>query len=173
MFNCMKQLDPKAVWLFFLGDMWTLIIAITFVGLIFIQALFGGGEDLTQLPFSLFDIGGIFSFFIFFLVTISYVIARLKYHFYKYELGKNGFRKELGIIYKKYVTIPYGRIQNVDIHRGLLARFLGLSNLRIHTAGVGGVAASEGSLPGVSKEVAEQLRDELIARSRVFQVTGL
>ena len=72
----------------------------------------------------------------------------------------------MGIIYKKYVSIPYDRIQNVDIHRSLLARILGLSSLRIHTAGVGGMASAEGNLPGVSTEVAEQLREELLSRSR-------
>ena len=85
------------------------------------------------------------------------------------------------MIYKKYVTIPYDRIQNVDIHRGILARLLGLSDLNIQTAGfsatvgrygVGG-ASAEGRLPGTSREVSEQLRDELIQRSRQSKNQGL
>ena len=82
------------------------------------------------------------------------------------------------MIWKKYVTIPYERIQNVDIHRGLIARLLGLSDLNIQTAGAstmvyrgrgGGGFGAEGRLPGISCEIAEQLRDELVKRSRQFR----
>jgi len=108
------------------------------------------------------------------LLILAYVISRLKYHFYYYELREDGFRKELGIIWKKYVTIPYDRIQNVDIRRGVTARILGLSDLYIQTAG--GTASgwlSEGYLPGLSQEVAEQIRDELIKRARQSKNQGL
>jgi len=62
-----------------------------------------------------------------FFVIFSYVRSRLLYKYYFYELTENSFRKEHGIIYKKYVSIPYTRIQNIDIYRGVLARILGLS----------------------------------------------
>src|SRR3990167_3650621 len=139
----MKQLDPKAVWLFFFSFVLRSIIP-------------------AYLPF-------------------CFIWAKLTYHFYRYELIDSGFRKESGGIYKKYVTIPYDRIQNVDIHRGILARLLGLSDLNIQTAGfsatvgrygVGG-ASAEGRLPGTSREVSEQLRDELIQRSRQSKNQGL
>lgn len=100
------------------------------------------------------------------LLVSSFVWAKLTYHFYRYELTDSGFRKELGVIWKVYVTIPYDRIQNVDIYRGILARLLGLSDLQIQTAGISGMVASEGRLPGLSREVAEQLRDEIIQRAR-------
>jgi len=74
------------------------------------------------------------------LIPISLIIfwiwAKLAYHFYRYELREDGFRKELGVIWKKYITIPYDRIQNVDIYRGVIAPILGLSDLNIQTAGM-------------------------------------
>ncbi|MDP2642078.1 MAG: PH domain-containing protein [bacterium] len=114
-------------------------------------------------------------------VILCFIWAKLTYRFYRYELTDDGFRKELGVIYKKYVTIPYDRIQNVDIYRGILARLLGLSDLNIQTAGMsasigryGAVGAgSEGRLPALSKEVAEQLRDELIKRAQQSRNQGL
>ncbi|MEK7158017.1 MAG: PH domain-containing protein [Patescibacteria group bacterium] len=105
-------------------------------------------------------------------LVFCFVWAKLTYRFYRYELTDAGFRKELGVIYKKYVTIPYDRIQNVDIYRGILARILGLSDLNIQTAGASatmnryGAMGAEGRLPALSKETAEQLRDELIQRAR-------
>ena len=108
------------------------------------------------------------------LFSALFAWAKLSYHFYRYELTEDGFQKELGVIWKKYVTIPYDRIQNVDIHRGIIARLLGLSDLNIQTAGSAaqiyrnstfGLGA-EGRLPGLSKKDAERLRDELISRAK-------
>lgn len=114
---------------------------------------------------------------LFFSIILSYIFARLSYHFYRYELVVNGFRKESGIIWKSYVTIPYDRIQNVDIYRGIWARILGLSDLQIQTAGFSAVRRGgmsvEGRLPGLAKEVAEELRDELIKRSTSNRSKGL
>src|SRR3989344_4147735 len=81
-------------------------------------------------------------------ILLTYIWARLSYHFYRYELTKEGFRKESGVISKSYVTIPYNRIQNVDIYRGVMARLLGLSSLWIQTAGISGMVRAEGLLPG-------------------------
>ncbi len=154
----MKQLDSKAVWYFFFGfAMVSLIIIIVF--------LFGNG-------FTDFEERLFFWFSITFFIILSFVWAKLTVHFYRYELTEAGFRKESGVIYKKYVTVPYDRIQNVDINRGIIERLLGLSSLTIQTAGVG-AAVGEGLLPGLSREVAEQLRDELIARARQPKNQGL
>lgn len=171
----MQKLDPKAVWLFFLSSITGFIFLVPI--LIYIVSIFSNvigtavNEGVTT---SLFDPA---TFVIWALVTIvvilalSYFWATLSYNNYKYELREDGFRKEHGVIWKKYVTIPYERIQNVDIYRGLLARILGLSDLNIQTAGMSSVAGSygggaEGRLPGVSPQVAEQLRDELVKRAK-------
>jgi uncharacterized protein len=141
---------------------------------------------LVPFTFAIFAVDGGFLGAILFLLVlliisagISYIAAYLSYEYYRYELREDGFRKEYGIIWKKYVTIPYTRIQNVDIYRGLLSRILGLSDLHIQTAGTASVAGpygqsySEGRLPGLSEEVAEQLRDELIRRAASNRGQGL
>ena len=55
---------------------------------------------------------------------------------------------------------------------------LGLSDLQIQTAGMSSVAGSygagsEGRLPGVTREEAERLRDELIKRARGSKNQGV
>jgi hypothetical protein len=100
--------------------------------------------------------------------------AGLSYNAYKYELTEDVFKKEHGVIWKRYVSIPYERIQNVDIHRGVIARILGLSSLMIQTAGYSGHNRSfalgagdpEGKLPGLSREKAEELREDLIRKTK-------
>ena len=175
----MKNLDPRFVWLLFLNNVagWMFSWTFFFVGLFSVLAL------------SSIESGGSFSFSAFFgfalfvylvvaclALVAGYTWARLTYHFYRYELREDGFRKEHGVIWKKYVTIPYDRIQNVDIYRGLLARILGLSDLQVQTAGGTSRGAygssSEGRLPGLSKELAEEIRDELIRRTRSSKSQG-
>jgi len=139
---------------------------------------FGVIAELTESLVGAFGIGLVILLVVF---VFSFIWAKLTYHFYRYELTDAGFRKELGVIFKKYVTIPYDRIQNVDIYRGILARILGLSDLNIQTAGMSatvgrfGVSGggAEGRLPAVSREIAEQLRDELIQRARQIKNQGL
>ena len=107
-----QKLHPKAIWMFFFR----------FLGLfLFLVFIFSYG--LIGLFMAISDSGAGFLVFFFLLILIfwigfSYFWARLSYKAYKYSLTEDGFKKELGVIWKKYVTIPYERIQNVDIHRG-------------------------------------------------------
>jgi len=172
----MKQLDPKAVWLLlliYLGR-WAVSLGPFVFAYVFIFTL---GENTQTGAMSMYFTANFFNlllaFGVLFLILL-YVWARLAYRFYRYELREDGFRKEYGVIYKRYVTIPYDRIQNVDILRGIWARVLGLSDLQIQTAGMSsGVVGTEGRLPGLSFEEAERLRDELIQRARRSKNQGL
>lgn len=181
----MKKLDPKAVWLFFFSSVLRSFIPAIFLsiwGSAFIAGFVSGltgNLDNIEASFT-YNLGWLWIIIPVYLI-LCFVWAKLTYHFYRYELIDTGFRKESGVIYKKYVTIPYDRIQNVDIHRGILARLLGLSDLNIQTAGfsatvgrygIGG-ASAEGRLPATSRAVAEQLRDELIQRARQSKTQGL
>lgn len=64
-----------------------------------------------------------------------------------------------GIMFQRFVAVPYGRMQLVDISRGPIARAFGLAELKFVTA-----AASSGVLiPGLRLAEAERLRDHLVA----------
>src|SRR3989344_3819696 len=132
----MQKLDPKAVWLFFINSVFGFLFLAVFV--LFFAGISFFGEEIDQYnTFSslLSDILWWLWIVVPAVIILSFISAKLTYHFYKYELREDGFRKEYGIIWKKYVTIPYDRIQNVDIYRGILDRMLGLSDLNIQTAG--------------------------------------
>lgn len=173
----MRQLDPKAMWLFFFSFMlrWFSVLLVIVWSTFILSGLRGAIKDASfgflWWPLVIIPV----------LLVFFFIWAKLTYHFYRYELTDAGFRKESGVIYKKYVTIPYDRIQNIDIYRGILARLLGLSDLNIQTAGASAVVSrygaagvgAEGRLPGLSREVAEQLRDELIQRARQSKNQGL
>jgi len=145
-----QKLDPKAVWVFFLRSLWVALFLAVWGG-IFLGFFLG--------------LGFLVLVIVLILIGLAYGWAVMSYNAYRYELTQEGFKKESGVIWKKYVTIPYERIQNVDIHRGVIARMLGLSELQIFTAGMGGTKA-EGELPGLSTEMAEQLSAELVRRAK-------
>ena len=176
----MKQLDPKAVWFFFISFVLRSFIPIIFLS-IWGSAFLDSFDDLNNgSEFSFGFLSWLWVIIPAFLV-LCFVWAKLTYRFYRYELLDTGFRKESGVIYKKYVTVPYDRIQNVDINRGILARIFGLSDLNIQTAGASATVSrygvmgggAEGRLPAVSMAVGEQLRDELIERARQSKNQGL
>ena len=177
----MKQLDPKSVWLFFVSFVLRSFIPVVILsiwGSAFLENFIGNLDNNGEASLSF--LSWLWIIIPAFLI-LCFIWAKLTYRFYHYELTEAGFRKELGVIYKKYVTIPYDRIQNVDIYRGILARMLGLSDLNIQTAGMSATVGnygmsgggSEGRLPGISLEIAEQLRDELIGRARQSKNQGL
>lgn len=177
----MKQLDPKSVWLFFFSFLPRFVILSWLIGF-FVGPLMMVVLSLFKENFEMITPGSVFLvfiiptiFIIFFIFIGSYIWAKLSYKFYKYELADNGFHKESGVIYKSYVTIPYDRIQNIDINRGIVARMLNLSNLQIQTAGSGAIngVVAEGVLPCLSQAIAEQLRDELIQRARTVKSQGI
>jgi len=160
----MQKLNTKAVWLLFVESMmrWVFICFMLFASFI---RFFLDGKLKEDLFIWLFVGTLIF-------LLLNYLWAELSYSFYKYQLKDEVFYKEYGVIWKNYVTIPYDRIQNVDINRGIVARILGLSVLNIQTAGAGVDMGAEGSLIGISKEIAEQLRDELINKARQSRKTN-
>lgn len=77
----------------------------------------------------------------------------------RYLLRPDDFVYCRGVIFRRQVAVPYGRLQLVDISRGPLARALGLAEIRLVTA-----SASTGvTIPGVVLADAEWLRDQLVA----------
>jgi len=76
-----------------------------------------------------------------------------------YQLRPDDLLFKRGIMWKRVVAVPYGRMQLVDINRGPIARLVGLSELKFVTA----AAATGVVIPGLAEAVAEGLRDELVA----------
>ena len=162
----MKNLHPNSKILFFIQSIISLLVVfIILYALRFrILTINEVSTPITSTPIPegqpLYIIIGLIT-----VIVLGWIISWLTYINYKYELTDRGFRKEYGIIWKHYVTIPYSRIQNIDINRGVFARMLGLSEIKIQTAGNSGQNnLSEGRLPGLGKDEAEILRDELIRR---------
>lgn len=71
-----------------------------------------------------------------------------------------------GRILRTLTTVPYGRIQYVDVNSGPLLRRLGLASLSVHTAHPGESA----DLPGLPEAEATRLRARLADRGEAQRV---
>jgi putative membrane protein len=159
----MEKLHPGAKWLF----------RLRVYGSVFVILLFLIYTSFTRLSFGSTSTGTIILIALVILVVVLILIgelyARLAYSYWKYEFASNGLKIEKGIIFKTYKTIPYNRIQNVDVTRGILARILNFSTLEIHTAGYSsaprkGRAHAEGYIPAVSLDAGEKIQGFLMKK---------
>jgi membrane protein YdbS with pleckstrin-like domain len=76
-----------------------------------------------------------------------------------YRMREDDLLIRRGIAFLRFVAVPYGRMQLIDVSRGPISRVLGLSDLRFVTASAG----SNVAVPGLPAETADELRDRLIA----------
>jgi len=65
-----------------------------------------------------------------------------------------------GILFRKLVVVPYGRMQYIDVHVGPLDQVFGIAKVQLHTAAV----TTDAVIPGLPTAEAERLRDQLAAR---------
>lgn len=65
-----------------------------------------------------------------------------------------------GILIRRLVIVPYGRMQMVDLRAGPIDRWLGISTVQLHTA----AATTDATIPGLLPADAAALRDRLAAR---------
>lgn len=84
---------------------------------------------------------------------------------WRFDIAEDRVRTAHGVLNRRYMNIPYARIQNVEITRSLFERLLGLSTLRIHTAGDGGRSKPEAKIPGMLPAQASQIAEDILARS--------
>jgi len=174
----MQQLYPGARWIFRFraySSFIFLVVILFFFSLTFLTrglTMNSGSAILSMILIVLLAA-------IILVIIIGEIYARMAYNRWFYEFTKDSLRLERGIIWKNYSNVPYERVQNVDIRRGVLARILGYSTIDIQTAGFhasygrGGVPRSEGHIPAVATEKAEQIREFLMKKISKKEGQGL
>lgn len=91
----------------------------------------------------------------FFQVLVYYLGFKLR----EYALRERDITYRQGLIVYKQTTLPFNRIQHVEIERSFLAKYFGLSTLNIYTAGESG---SDLSIKGLPKDDAAQINAFLL-----------
>jgi membrane protein YdbS with pleckstrin-like domain len=78
-----------------------------------------------------------------------------------WQLDEHMLEIRRGVIWRRIINVPRSRVQHTDVSEGPLERSHGLSTLIVHTAGT---EFARVALPGLSRETAIMLRDQLLPR---------
>jgi uncharacterized protein len=86
---------------------------------------------------------------------------RARWERWRWRLTPLALELSYGVVVRTHESVPYFRVQQIDVTQGPLDRLLGLATLQVTTASASGSA----SLPGVPAAQAPQVRAELLARA--------
>jgi uncharacterized protein len=95
---------------------------------------------------------------------LAFVIGWLqqaRYKRWRWQLTDLAVELRYGVLVHQQETVPYFRIQQIDIVQGPLDRLLDLATLQVTTASASGSA----TLPGIARGDAPAVRKELLARA--------
>lgn len=83
---------------------------------------------------------------------------------FEYRVGAHEIRIDSGIVSRTHRSIPFDRVQDVDITQGPLARLLGIARVKLETGAGSAGGAEEGVLPAIALARAEALREHVRTR---------
>ncbi|NVN93682.1 MAG: PH domain-containing protein [Bacteroidetes bacterium] len=130
---------------------------------------------ISLLPFTidaLFEIHLLSWWLIIFYVIIlsSYIcmliITQMGFPLKGYALREHDIVYKTGLIYRKNTTVPFNRIQHIEIRQSMIARILGISKIKIFTAGGQGSGLF---VHGLSPETAQELKDFLSKTTNQYE----
>ena len=91
------------------------------------------------------------------------ITPKLLYRIWRYEVTDTELYIQHGLIIKKRSLVPLVRVQDVQTSQGPIMRSYGLSEINVSTAGEGH------TIPGLTQEEAETLRDKISVLARIAQ----
>lgn len=112
---------------------------------------------------SLYVVMGVAACYIATLLLFLVVLPPIRHRRWRYEVSEDYLDIARGIFWRKRFIIPFIRVQNTDTRQGPILRAFKLSSVTVSTA------AGEHSIPGLSREIAEDLRDKTAELARIAQ----
>jgi len=195
-----KKLHPRAKYLFALRSfIYWVMISVAICAFVFLiiqtvlpkkEIVFSHGSKaeygyFNEYDFTKTELTFIFGSPVLFLaIILSLLWGWLVYRNYSFESKENSLEVQYGIIWKKHNSIPYQKIQNTEIKRGIAERLTGLATLCIETAGYGkqekverlkgslmnatyhsACLAAEASVPGLLPKEAFDFQEKILVQS--------
>jgi hypothetical protein len=94
---------------------------------------------------------------------LVFIAPARRFRSWGYRMDAEELQVARGLWTQWHTVVPLDRVQHLDIAQGPLERSFGVSRLIVHTAGT---LHSQVTLPGLTRPVAEAMRDEIRARLR-------
>lgn len=86
-----------------------------------------------------------------------------RYRAWGYWMDGEELRLRRGVWTRVHTLVPLDHVQHLDVSQGPVERALGICSLVLHTAGT---LHSQIVVPGLTRDTAERMRDEIRARIR-------
>jgi uncharacterized protein len=93
------------------------------------------------------------------LAAAAFIIIGRNYESWGYAERAEDLLVTHGVMFRRLVVVPYGRMQLVDVTAGPVERKFGIATLRLHTAAAG----TDARIHGLTPSEAARLRDRLAA----------
>lgn len=152
-----RQLDPRIKNVWRLNDgLWLTGIAVACVLVVQVTGLFTDADGLAGTV--VIVIGAVYALA---LAVCLGVLPPIRYMRWRYEVTPEYLDISQGIIWRTRLIVPFIRVQNTDTRQGPILRLFGLASVTVSTA------AGEHEIPGLSEDVAEQLRDRAAELARL------
>ncbi|WP_405607559.1 PH domain-containing protein [Polaribacter sp. Asnod1-A03] len=95
-----------------------------------------------------------FSFTLLFIVFCSFLYIGFKRR--KYAVREKDISYKSGVLFKKLTTVPFSRVQHIEVDEGPISRFFKLASLSVFTAGD---SSDDLEIKGITKEEALQIKE--------------
>ncbi len=153
-----------------------LMILSVFLLLIKSYLVSGANSEIIQLGNSyqiIITVAGILMIAAFPIIALGIIINMWRYWRIQYKLEDDVLRFNRGIISVKELSIPYTKIEDVDLDQSVLGRIFGVARLSIITSGreeKGATSETEMIFNMIDIGKARDLQKELISRGSVQKV---
>jgi putative membrane protein len=92
------------------------------------------------------------------ILAVTLVGTVIYWRRFEFRVGVDEIRIDSGILSRTHRSIPFDRVQDVDLTQGPVARLLGIARVKFETGASAAAGADEGVLAAIPLHRAEQLR---------------
>lgn len=91
----------------------------------------------------------------------------------QYVINGDGIKGKSGVFWRKYITIPFTKVTNLDITQGPLQRIFDIGTMHIQTAGASGQQTAKAELSLLGVRNLEEIKESIMEKIRAYTLSGL
>lgn len=176
--NTYQKLGPKTFWLFVLDHIGvSLFFLILTIVVIVLEVIFGNQDAVAPYDY-IFNYAILAGFGLFILsALIGVLVGWLEYSKFQFMLDDDAFKIRRGVLTAEYVSIPYRRIEAVDVRQSFLYQLMGVSRITLEMTidtepeSDRKPSSDDEVMPAIDTQLALELQSELTRRSNVQKMT--
>lgn len=90
----------------------------------------------------------------------------------QYVIDDDTVKAQGGVLWKRYVTIPFTKITNLDITEGPVQRLFGIGTIHVQTAGASGQQTAKAELRMLGISNLQEVKERIMERIKAFTLSS-